>query len=197
MKIQVLEVGSGMTNCYLLDIEGQVLIIDPGAGARRIVATVGDRKPLAVLLTHGHYDHTGAVDALYRLYNLPVYANTEDEPLYRTEVLKGFNGESSVITAPVIPLEGATLDIGPYHVRIYYTPGHSAGSVMFEIEGCLFSGDTLFMGSVGRTDLYSGSYSQLKQSLKILKQLPAEMPVYPGHGPDTTVGTELISNPFL
>ena len=197
MKIEKLIVGAIETNCYILEKENCTVIVDPGASARRIIETLGERVPDAILLTHGHYDHTGAVDKLYHKYHLTVYAAKEDEPLLKTDVMPGFDGESSIIDAPVTWLKGNELKIGPFSFKVHYCPGHSAGSVMFETEGVLFSGDTLFAGSVGRTDLYSGSYSQLKQSLQIVYQLPPEMTVLPGHGEETTVGRELLQNPYL
>ncbi|MBR0385177.1 MAG: MBL fold metallo-hydrolase [Erysipelotrichaceae bacterium] len=197
MNTECLTLGPYETNCYLIEDNGKVLIIDPGSSPRRIIAAIGERKPCAILLTHGHFDHTGAVDRLHSEYKIPVYACRQDDALLHSDVLKGFNGESSVVKAPINWIEKNVLKIDGFIIKVFFVPGHSAGSLMFEINGQLFSGDTLFYEGVGRTDLYSGSYSQLKQSLLILYELPSDMIVYPGHGPRTTVGHELAFNLFL
>lgn len=197
MEVRTLVVGTYETNCYQLIEGADVLVIDPGASARKLIELIADANLKAILLTHGHFDHTGAVDKLYRHFHCPVYACKNDEMLLRTNILRGFAGEDSALESPLSWLAGNDLNIGPFKIKVYFTPGHSAGSVMYEIERKLFSGDTLFYESVGRTDLFSGSFSQLKQSLEIIKDLPSEMMVYPGHGSLTTIGHELLFNPFI
>ena len=105
--------------------------------------------------------------------------------------------QGAVVNSEIEWLEDDKLTIGSIDIKVYYTPGHSPGSVMFEIGGMLFSGDTIFYESVGRTDLYGGSYSQLKQSLAVLQSLPFDMVIYPGHGEKTTVAHEIQFNPYF
>ncbi len=197
MEVKTIVVGNYQTNCYLLFNDDECLIIDPGASPRSIIRQIGDRKVVAILLTHGHFDHTGAVDELYKEYGCPIYGCKNDEPLFKSDILRGFYGESSVVNSPIRWFESDYLKIGSFEINIYFTPGHSSGSVMFKIDDKLFSGDTLFYESVGRTDLYSGSLSQLKQSLRVVYQLPGDMIVYPGHESITTVEHEIKYNPYL
>lgn len=197
MNIEILTVGSFETNCYILEKSGSLIIIDPGSSPRRIITAVGERHPEAILLTHGHFDHTGAVDKLQKEYGCPVYASREDELLMRSDLLRGFVNDSPPLTCPIQWIDTNVLNIGLFEIKVIFSPGHSAGSLMFMIEGSLFSGDTLFLESVGRTDLYSGSFSQLKQSLEVIRNLPADTPVYPGHGPSTTMIHELQHNPYM
>ena len=200
MKVQKIVVGSFATNCYLLVKDDSLLLIDPGASFRKISQIIDGYENCSlkgILLTHGHFDHIGAVDDLVRKYGCPVFACQEDEVLLRNGDINSMAGISNTVTSKVNWLEGDSVNIGPFEAGILYTPGHTAGSVMFIIEGRLFSGDTLFARSVGRTDLYSGSYSQLKQSLQVVYSLPPEMVVYPGHDQETDIETEIRYNPYL
>jgi glyoxylase-like metal-dependent hydrolase (beta-lactamase superfamily II) len=200
MEIRKLTVGSVETNCYILINEKDIVIIDPGASARRIADTVAEYPDCSVkgiILTHGHFDHIGAVDALHRKYHCPVYGCREDEKIMTDVRYNSYFGESAVITVPITWIENSHLKIGSFDFEVLFTPGHTAGSIMLRYENCLFSGDTLFRESVGRTDLYSGSFSQLLQSLQCLNELPYDMTVYPGHGEETTIAYEIQHNPFI
>ncbi|MBQ4254159.1 MAG: MBL fold metallo-hydrolase [Erysipelotrichaceae bacterium] len=200
MGIIRLTVGLFQTNCYILIKDDTALIVDPGASARKIISIL-DGYPQcvnrAILLTHGHLDHIGAVDALYRRYDLDVYCCREDEKLLRDEKLNSLAGVSVTLTCPVKWIDTEKLKIGSFDVEVIFTPGHTAGSVMYLIEGVLFSGDTLFREGVGRTDLYSGSNHQLAESLRVLTRFDPSTRVLPGHDNETTVGHELAYNPFL
>ena len=199
MKIERLVVGPEQTNCYLLINDGDLVIVDPGAGARRIIDKIEsyDAKVQGILLTHGHFDHIGAVDTLYNKYNCKIYASKDDEKILTDIRYNSYFGESATVTSPVTWLDSASVSLGNLQFDVIYSPGHTSGSVMYRYGNCLFSGDTLFKESVGRTDLYSGSYSQLLQSLEVIKELPYDMVVFPGHGFETTIGEELKNNPFL
>jgi len=200
MKVETLVLGAIETNCYIISDNNTVLIIDPGFSPRRLIEKINNEyggRLSAVLLTHGHFDHIGAVDALVRTYNCPVYGCKDDERLFRDISVNQMFRQGAVVNSEIEWLEDDKLTIGSIDIKVYYTPGHSPGSVMFEIGGMLFSGDTIFYESVGRTDLYGGSYSQLKQSLAVLQSLPFDMVIYPGHGEKTTVAHEIQFNPYF
>ena len=200
MKVETLVLSMVETNCYLVSEKGSLLIIDPASGARRLIDKINrdyGGKLDGILLTHGHFDHIGAVDHLVKEYGCPVYGCKDDEKLFTDASVNSLMGMNATVKSPITWLEGDSFKVGEIIVKVYYTPGHSLGSVMYEIGGILFSGDTIFFESVGRTDVYGGSFSQLKQSLEILNSLPFDMEIYPGHGEPTTVGHELRYNPFL
>ena len=200
MKLETLVLGLIETNCYFISEGSSLLIIDPASSPRRLIEKINNSyegRVTAILLTHGHFDHIGAVDALVRTYDCPVYGCKDDERLFTDEKVNSMAGMSATVKSEITWLEDEVITLGGIEVKVYYTPGHSPGSVMFEIGGMLFSGDTIFYEGIGRTDLYGGSFSQLKQSAEILNRLPYDMIIYPGHGPETTVGHELRYNPYL
>ena len=199
MNIERLVVGAFQTNCYILNIDDELLIIDPGSGFKKISEHIDayNGKVVGILLTHGHFDHIGAVDALVKKYGCPVFASKDDLKMMRNEEYNNLAGYSATVKCDINYLESEKLKIGKFDIRVLFTPGHSNGSVMFVIGHYLFSGDTLFHGGVGRTDLYSGSEYKLRQSLEVLDTLDDDMIVYPGHESSTTVGYELRYNPFL
>jgi hydroxyacylglutathione hydrolase len=182
--------------------EPACLVIDPGAEPSRILEVIEDRKlePIAVLVTHGHIDHVGALAAVARSTGAPVYSS-DREALWLRE-LTGSDYPGYQDAEPYEPdhlLEGGDrLEIGPYAIDVRAVPGHSPGSVAFMIDGALYSGDVLFRGSVGRTDLREGDWPTLQRSIaSLLEEFPPETPVLSGHGDATTLGQELATNPFL
>ncbi len=207
MKLQTLVVGPFEVNCYLYWDERSAsgVVIDPGGEENTIekaVAAAGF-QPRAILLTHGHGDHIAAVGALKERWNIPLYVGKGDKELLRTpsELVSSFYGKQ--VTAPPpdrLLSDEEVVSFGTFSFRVLATPGHTPGGVCYldEREGILFCGDTLFWGSIGRTDLPGGSYEQLIASItdKILT-LPDSIVCYPGHGPKTTVGAERVNNPFL
>ena len=200
VKVETLVLGTLGTNCYLVSTEKTVLVIDPGFSPRRIIDRIEHQyrgNLTAVLLTHGHFDHIGAVDALVRTYHCPVYGCRDDEKLFTDPSFNTMFYQTAMVKSEITWFDSTDMKIDDISVRIIYSPGHSPGSVMYEIDGKLFAGDTVFHEGVGRTDLYGGSYSQLKQSLTVLNELPFDMVIYPGHGEFTTVGHELQYNPYL
>ena len=200
MEIRRITVGLYQTNCYLLVNDGEIVIIDPGSSWRKIEKAIeqyDQAKVIAIILTHGHFDHIGAVDDLVRVYRCPVYGCQDDEKMMRNEKYNSLDGLSATVSCDVNWLTEKQLKVGSFEFEIIYSPGHTNGSIMLLIDDCLFSGDTLFYLSVGRTDLYSGSSYKLSQSLQQLKTLDPKTVVYPGHGELTTVGFELRNNPYI
>ena len=208
LKIDQMELGPVQTNCYIIsNSEKECLIFDPGEESERILALLQKKslKPLAILLTHAHFDHIGAVDELRERYSIPVYLHYLERDWLG---LPNLNGSGKYAALPDYRIKDADvllnaereLDIGSFRMELFHTPGHSPGSVtfLFRDEGFAIVGDTLFRGSIGRTDLVDGSEKKLLKSIReSLLTLPDHMVLFPGHGPDTTPQTEMASNPFL
>lgn len=198
MKIQTLQVGPIGTNCYILcDPEAAVcVVIDPGEEAARVAAAVKESgcTPCAILLTHGHYDHTGAVAALHEQWpDIPVYLSRLDQA--------GDNPYLRELFPPIAGAvdygEGDTIAVGTLTVEVLSTPGHSEGSVTLRCGDALFCGDTLFAGSCGRTDFPGGSMKKILASLRRLGRLEGDLAVYPGHMEPSTLERERMWNPYL
>ncbi len=199
-EVITLPVGIFQANCYLLFNKKEIVMIDPGGGYRKIkqkLDTFLEDKVLAILLTHGHLDHIGAVDELVKDYHCPVYLSKDDEVLAKDPDLNRLYERSSQITSPIKNYPVNKLSIGSFNFEIYDTPGHTAGSVCLKWKNYLFTGDTLFAGDVGRTDLYSGSETALKSSLKLISGLDPELVIYPGHGESSSLEKELLTNKYL
>ncbi len=198
MKIRVLPVGELGTNCYILTDEASKLaaIIDPGDEAGRILAQVEQDgvQVKYILLTHGHYDHTTAVPELHeKLPGAEIYIHQADS--------LGAGGRLFPLAAQVDELllydEGDTLPLGGLTIAVMNTPGHSLGSVVLRVEDVLFTGDTLFAGSCGRTDLRGGDYGQMMDSLKRLGRLEGDFRVLPGHDVSSTLERERQTNYYM
>ncbi|RPJ42705.1 MAG: MBL fold metallo-hydrolase [Candidatus Latescibacterota bacterium] len=179
------------------------VVIDPGDEPEKIVRTLTSNgwEPLAILNTHGHLDHIGAVQELKERYGIPFLLHEADEPLLRaTPDHARFFG----VPVPRVPEvdrylnDGDLLRFGRLEFRVHHTPGHTPGGVSFHIDERLFAGDTLFFDSIGRTDLPGGDHDTLLRSIRErLLSFPDETVVHSGHGPDTTIGRERKSNPYL
>jgi hydroxyacylglutathione hydrolase len=205
MAVECLAVGPLQVNCYLLadPKANEAVIIDPGAEGGRILESAKKRgwKIVAVLLTHGHFDHAGATAEVVRASGAPLLAPRGDEALLADAPAEGARFGLSV-PAPAAPTrlvaDGDQLKVGGFTLRVLGAPGHTPGGVVYLSPAGLFSGDLLFAGSVGRTDLPGGDTGALLRSLKEkVLTLPDDTRVYPGHGPATTVGRERRSNPYL
>ena len=198
MNIKTLMVGPIGTNCYLLcDRDaGACAVIDPGGDAGRVAAAVAETgcAPCAILLTHGHYDHTGAVGELRAKWpEIPVYLNHRDvyEDAYTQQLFPPLGRDVRDYG------EGDTLTVGGLTVSVLATPGHSEGSVTLRCGDALFCGDTLFAGSCGRTDFPGGSMEKMMASLRRLGQLEGDLRVLPGHMEPSTLDRERRTNPYL
>ena len=203
MIIKRLAVGPLQTNCYIVGAENKEgVIIDPGEAATHILNTVKSLglKVKYIILTHAHIDHIGALKAIKEATGASV-AIHEDEaavlPFSATSDMLGL--EYPAPEPPDVELhDGDKLQVGELSFTVLHTPGHSPGAICLLCDGVLFSGDTLFQGGVGRYDFPGGSYDKLMDSLKntVLK-LDDRIKVYPGHGPETDIGSERRGNPFL
>lgn len=197
MTIQVIQVPPIGTNCYLLkdDETGKGAVIDPGGDGVSISSAVAQMgmTPVAILLTHGHYDHTGAVTELLKEYpGLPVYLHPSDAAM-----MKDVANLIPNIGPTVAYGEGDQVPVGNLIVQVYHTPGHTPGSVTLEVENVLFTGDTLFQGSCGRTDLAGGSTKDILASLKRLAKLKGDRKVCPGHEGCSTLEAERKGNYYM
>ena len=205
MRIRRLVVGELETNCYVVaDDEGDAVIIDPGGDAQRIMRWVEEEAltPTCILCTHGHPDHIFAAGLLQETFNVDLRVHQLDTALVARGVGEmEFLFDMQAFRKPILgnPIsDGEIVPVGDTGLTVIQTPGHTPGSVCLLCGQDLFSGDTLFAGGVGRTDLAGGSETALLKSIQAkLLVMDDEVSVHPGHGPETTIGDEKRSNPWL
>jgi len=206
MNITVILVGTLGTNCYLVTSEkGAAALIDPGAGGEKIAGVLEEKgcSLKCILLTHGHWDHTGAVRYLLAKYPEAVcHIGKADKEMVTDEArfsgsLRGSKWEDHYIPEAGELVDGDKIELDETTLTVMETPGHSLGSVCFICQDAIFSGDTVFLENVGRCDLYGGSFDTMKASLLKLTALPGDYAVYPGHGPSTTLQYEREKNPYF
>ena len=205
MDVRGLTVGAIQENCYIARPAGgdEAIVVDPGDEAERILAAAEElgAKITAILLTHTHFDHVGAVAPLARATGAKVWCPKIEVPVLadiNTYVLWPGIGPFEDYDADETVEGGETLQLAGFDIDVIFTPGHSPGHVTYAVEGALFSGDVLFEGSVGRTDLPGGDWPTLARSIaNLLERYPDETTVFPGHMGVTTLGRERASNPFL
>ena len=205
MIVKQLTLGMVQTNCYLAGCEesGEGVIIDPADEAGLILTEV-EKVGLTikyVLNTHAHFDHSLANGDVVKATRAPLALHPLDLPLLRQNGGAAFFGmEVSASPEPDMELaEGDTISFGRYTLRVLFTPGHTPGHVSFyeSSAAIIFDGDVLFAGGIGRTDLPGGDYDTLINSIRSkLFEFPDDVVIYPGHGPETTIGEEKINNPF-
>ena len=201
-NIKVLRLGGYETNCYIVSAPGSrdCVIIDPGYAPETILETLEDfgLTPAAILLTHGHFDHVGAVEALVQRTNCRLYIHEADWHLPETAVIQQLfplaNNRSLSVD---FYAHGDILSEANLTFSVRHTPGHTQGSVCLECENSLFTGDTLFAGSCGRTDLPGGDPNAMKSALQYLSSLEKNYEVYPGHGGTSCMDAEKRYNPYL
>lgn len=175
MNIKIVVTGFLEENCYILkdEINKECLVIDPGSDYEKIKKEIGEYKVLKVLLTHNHFDHVGALEDLISDYKIEVLQKTN--------------------------LEEKEYIINSFKFKVIYTPGHTSDSITyhFEKENIMFTGDFLFKGTIGRTDLPSGDISDMKNSLSKIKNYSSLITIYPGHGPSSTLEEEFVNSPYF
>lgn len=204
LTLRVYAVGELKTNCYILEYDGDAMVIDPGDEAvillSHLKALRGGRLKY-IVLTHGHCDHIGAVDIVAREMGGELIMGGADMPML-PDPMKNFShyfGDPVKVTArPREAVDGEELSLGSMVFRVLHTPGHSEGSISIHGDGKVFCGDLLFRGSIGRTDFPGGDHDLLLASVRDrIFPLGGKTEIYPGHGEKTTVALEMSQNPFL
>ena len=202
MKIKTFVLGVMQTNCYIVsNDENHCMIIDPGAQGKKVAKYLEENELVldAILLTHGHFDHIGAVDYLYDKYHCPIYIHHEDiEMLKNSRLNLSYLEKPFSLSAPVTPAS-EHMEISGFKICWFHLPGHCPGASMIylEDENVIFSGDVLFNGSIGRFDFPNSSKYDTLTSIEKIKTFNFDATLYPGHGPSSTLKSELLSNPYL
>lgn len=203
MQVKCIQLGMVCTNCYIFwdDNSRECAVVDPGDDGAQVARYIRGLKlePVAILLTHSHFDHVLGIPGLREEWpGLPVYCHPQDIPEEVSESMFGMTVPTVAAFGNITPyVQGDRVAVGPLTVEVISTPGHTRGSVVLRVGDVMFSGDTLFRGSMGRTDLPGGSYSQLMESLAKLGRLEGDCKVYPGHESFTTLENERKTNYFM
>ena len=173
MKIDIVKVGELECNCYILEIDNNVLVIDPGDEVNKIIDKIGNREVVGIIITHYHFDHIGALDELKNKYNVSVYD--------KNNMKEGNN------------------KINKFNFEVIYTPGHKEDciTIYFIEDKCMFCGDFLFRDNIGRCDLPGGNIKEMIKSIEKIKKYDRDVLIYPGHGDKTTLGYEINNNYFF
>jgi len=208
-KVECAVVGPIQCNCYILSESnsGKAYLIDPGAESLELISFLQKKKfeIQAILITHAHIDHVGGIEAIHAKFPASVFYHAGDQFLYEDLAMQaklfGVTPQDLQAVQPIVGDASLQNDQEIGNIRVIHTPGHTPGSVCFHANGeapILFTGDTLFAGSIGRTDLWGGDYDQIIESIKTrLLTLDDSIDVFPGHGEPTSIGDERHSNPFL
>jgi len=204
MILKCLPIGLLESNCYIVGDNGEGILIDPAAKADEIIKEVEKTglKIKYVVLTHGHFDHIYTAAEVSERLGARIAVHEDDAEMLSDSRLNGFNmigmKQESSLKADILLKDGDVLEAGGLKFEIIHTPGHTPGGICIKVGNVVFSGDTLFQGSIGRTDFPGGSYALIIKSIKErILTLPDETVVYPGHGPKTSVDLEKKINPFI
>ena len=209
MIVKMLTVGVLFTNCYIVGCSetGEALVIDPGfesdAEAKRVLAEINrhNLRVRYIVNTHGHPDHTAGNAIIKKATGAPILIHEYDAPMLTEEAKSLFRMFGFTVMSPPadrVLHDGDLIQAGTVKLKVLHTPGHSKGSISLLGDDVVFTGDTLFAGSIGRFDLPGGSFEEIIRSIKKrLMTLPDHIKVYPGHGPTSTIGDERRQNPFL
>lgn len=203
LAVDILELGPYFVNCYILSDNGQAVVIDPGYDPPVIENLIRGRRVEVkkIVLTHGHSDHIMGLPQIKRFTGAPVLIHPDDAVMLtdpEANLSAFYSSPFSTESADDFLNEGDVINVGRFQLKVIHTPGHSPGGISLLTEGMVFTGDALFSGSIGRTDFPGSNYQTLINSIKNkLLTLPDDIIVFPGHGPDTTIGKERTSNLWL
>ena len=205
MKIKTSPLGNMGANFYMVTCEetNELFVVDPGACADIAIDLIKDSGAQLkyIILTHAHADHIGALDSVKAVYDVPVVICSEENDALNNDtynLCSMFGMHSPKTTADICVSDGDTLPFGNGEIRFLHTPGHTKGSMCIHFENCLISGDTLFYGSIGRTDFPGGSFKEIEKSIvEKIYSLDSNTMIYPGHGNPTSVKFEMKNNPFV
>lgn len=203
MRIESIPLGHIGANCYMLSSENAAIVIDPGKSSQYVenFLLANSAEQRIILLTHAHFDHIGAADELRNKTGVKIAIGKKDAKALGNTYLTlsdRFRARVKPFDVDIMLSDGEKILIGDINIKAIETPGHTPGGMCFYIENCLFSGDTLFFDSVGRTDFPGSDYTQLRNSLsKLFTYFEDDVKVYPGHGEATTIGRERCFNPFV
>lgn len=190
LEIKTIALGDFQANCYVLKSGSDCIVIDPGDEDERLIELIGDCHVKYIINTHCHPDHIGGDEFIKKRFNAPLLFHEADQAIF-----KYFYGDGLRVDGFLA--EGDRVKFGDAVLSVLHTPGHTPGSITLRHEQGLFTGDLLFAGSIGRTDLAGGSDEEMIKSLKRLQAIEGDYRIYPGHGPTTTLETERKYNPFL
>ncbi len=202
MEIKTLVLGDISVNCYLVSTEKAAVVIDPGYRSGEVLEFLANakNKERLILLTHAHFDHIGFADELAVITDSKIVIGEKDAPALADNFLNLsalFGAPLSTFNADILLSDNQEFSVGDLNFKVIFTPGHTVGGVCYLCGDILFSGDTLFAGSIGRTDFPGGSFEVLKESIKKIYTLPDDTLLLSGHGGQTTVLNEKLYNPFI
>lgn len=193
MNLTVIPLGSYQANCYMLENPTEVILIDPGAMEPSLEKALQGKNLRHILITHGHLDHVGGVQALSQQFpQAKIWIHPGDCASENSQIFPIANRHQEDFLE-----EGGKIPTEEGDILVHHTPGHSKGSVCFQYQDMLFTGDTLFRGSMGRTDFAGGNYQEIMASLKKLAQLEGDFKVFPGHEASSTLDSERKNNPYI